>query len=1181
MKKLFNYTLLLVIVLFPLNVLAESGSNGAGNNASHIKDTGSNCGSSDVCRANFWGGVRITYVRADGTPVSDSYDFMSNAQAKNSNFQYNSLSGDKSKLSGGSSFSATSAGSIPSMSSLVSNFKSQCGSLGEKGGEQLSCKAQGYSSHTNLSFTQEQTWFNSLTKKGLTSSEYMGNIEALNKAIQTAYPSFNADALTQDMIDACSNGQDIFIQMEPLFTTWDGGKSGDNKFVLGTFRDQYQYYEKEGKAQRFVQKYNCSAWNFSSLMYYDSNDETSSFQGFATAGKNDKWTHPDEKNGTGAVMNWANNMKDFCEGCTFTNGEFKIDDKPIDASTYSGSSLYQYVLDPEGDVNCCGQVEEAIHKGDPNVSDELKENYDFYCDRIGDPCTKKEYPSLGETIYYCTDAKECDEDTYKEQCEPEEECEPDPGEPDDPENNCCPDEPIEPGKIEGDVNNCCTDGTTSEAHDYKLNDIFCNNDSLGVENYQYKCGAEYYNNDEVELESDYCRMYCTERISVEIPGPITATSGRYFELTTTSKGTKSSYIEGYRRCRIRIQYDSWEKDYYDTVKEQEEAYNSFQDNKAYQKLYEKAEKEVISGQKETSSISCSCSCSYTYTGTCGSGKNTYSCTKTATASASDSDTCDIEFNKYPFKEMFDIYPVKIDKDKRDACEDIYEAIEFKEKKSYKTEHDDWSAWEIDPSIAKCDQQTASMQKTVSAGGKCSCTLSCGRTTTEAERRREDVHTTRADYNAAADSDNASYNSAADIAKELEETIDKCDKYFTDYEGANAEENYTLDTTQQFSYTQIYMDEYEGLKLDEIFVEFEETPGCQTDPSVTTGASDEDGMQENQYSTNKYGTGEEKMTDFKNSTLEYQKTATGYKQYQDEMYPADKIFTTDGRYHATCSWDEGQNTLYTLVPSGAASETIEVENYTTHEQFHKVYLSTLEGTYETYWDLHGLGTPRRNSTEGRFDRYFRENGEMCSGDSPNELKTLACTFSSEHEIVLTGYCNGVATEPEDCDPYDEGFRLFNFKVVDPANLFPYESVNYSGTIGHNWFVDESGQNSMQAIQSTAAKGMTYAPDNLTYSFILSPTDMAHIKDYNATKVLDEYYNSLGGYNDFNLSCSLRDDCHDVATGGNTATCRDQCKSHFIEDLANGNVNVSGMNYPVTGWNNRNMDLTAVRRSYGWN
>ena len=88
--------------------------------------------------------------------------------------------------------------------------------------------------------------------------------------------------------------------------------------------------------------------------------------------------------------------------------------------------------------------------------------------------------------------------------------------------------------------------------------------------------------------NEYCQIYCTERVTVDVPGAITATSGRYFDLTTTAQGTKSPYVEGFKRCRTVIDYDQWHKDYMTAVEIEIEQYNKFQENRAHELAYNDA-----------------------------------------------------------------------------------------------------------------------------------------------------------------------------------------------------------------------------------------------------------------------------------------------------------------------------------------------------------------------------------------------------------------------------------------------------------------------------------------------------------------------------------------------------------------------------------------------------------------
>ncbi len=730
--------------------------------------------------------------------------------------------------------------------------------------------------------------------------------------------------------------------------------------------------------------------------------------------------------------------------------------------------------------------------------------------------------------------------------------------------DCCTLDPITPGYMEGNINNCCTDDTHSEASEYDLNDLFCYSDELKVDHAYPKCNSDYYLNTDAAL-NDYCEMYCTERISVDLPGAITATSGRYFTLTTTQQGTKSPYIEGYKRCRILVHYDEWESDYGDAVQSQVDAYNDYQYNKAYELTYKDAIDNVKTGQQSPSGISCSCSYSYTepcqkyhtdgtpYIGTC-----------TVNATDRKSGSCNVTYDRYEFTKFYDYYGVKIDERyENSSLSGVYDRYEIVNDPNAKgrTTHSAWVADNIDTS--SCDSTVSSME-TWSGN----CTYSCSRPTpSEAENNREDVDGTYNYYVNSANAANSSFNAASDTAKKLEEDLYKCDNYFTEFEGADAEANYNLDVSMDFYYTQVYLDDYGEKILDANYVDWSDE-GCTIDGPIT---SPDHEISAPNYSSD-YGTGTSTMNDFKNSTLDYHNSSTGYQNYIDETFEADRLFTHDAKYHGVCQWEEEQNQVNTLVPSGEASESTSEMNFTEHGREYRVYLTTFDGTYETHWNISGLGS------DGKFDDYFLENGTTCAAENPADTSMFTCKLHVEHEVVLTGYCNGTlgtdtTTDPEDCDPLKEGYNLFTFKIVDPVNLFPSgTTVTEDGEtkeIAYNWTSTAAGQQVMDEIQNTAADDETFSPSNLTYSFTVTPSDMQHIKNYN------DQQDEEGGYSDFELNCS----CPRNGDGTYAGPCV-QCKSTFLENLANGIVRYDGANHQVTGWSNPSDSIQGIRNKNNW-
>ncbi|MDE6142053.1 MAG: hypothetical protein K2G03_05570 [Bacilli bacterium] len=741
---------------------------------------------------------------------------------------------------------------------------------------------------------------------------------------------------------------------------------------------------------------------------------------------------------------------------------------------------------------------------------------------------------------------------------------------DGPEPECCKENPIEPGWIGGNVNNCCEDGGNSEAHEYDLDQLFCYDKDLHVDYYNPKCKTDYYVQEDTGLNEKYCKMFCTERVSVEIPGPITATSGRYFQLTTTSKGTKSPYIEGFKRCRIRVQYDIWEDDYGKAVDNQVKNYNLYQKNEAWRQTYQDAVDKKRTGQTSQGAVTLkfSASCSQSKgESSLGAGD---SCSAKVDKSTTKSAT--VKYTYYPFSKFLDWYNVELDADKRKN----YQAYEIK--RSFLVDRtkakysDNWSAYNFDYSDLESKKSEIVGKTESDSDGRCSCTATWkfdGYELSNAEKHSENVEGTLASYTNATSSAMNAYNSAVTVAKQLEEDIDRCDNYFTKYEGADAERNYSFNASMDFSYTQVYMDNEKGLQMDEQYIQFEEEPGCViTGP--TPGPDGADKLAGKRYSTDYSKSGNiEQLTDF-GKPLQFdnlQKGTSGYKAYLDAKYDADKLFTHDAKYRAECSWNEGENVYYTLSPNGFVSDATDFINFTEHGQEYRLHLSTLDGTYETHWKLIGLGSADKNSGKGKFDDFFMSQGETCANESPSESSMLTCKIHVEYEIVLTGYCNGsngtdTTVNVEDCDPYKEGYNLFSFKVVDSTNLFPNGYSTDAGEVGYNWSSTEKGQAAKREIEARGAADKTYSQENLTYSFILSPTDMGHVKNYNAQA------NADGGYSDFNMNCSC---------SGSSCV---NCKSIFLNELANGNVTYDGQSHSVTGWGNKNTSLDGIRRKYGW-
>lgn len=749
---------------------------------------------------------------------------------------------------------------------------------------------------------------------------------------------------------------------------------------------------------------------------------------------------------------------------------------------------------------------------------------------------------------------------------------------------CCTLAPkIEPNHIEGNVSNCCYDSTHSEAKEYDLNDLFCLENELKVNHYWKKCNNDPYVDDKMTGDlNEYCQIYCTERVTVDVPGAITATSGRYFDLTTTAQGTKSPYVEGFKRCRTVIDYDQWHKDYMTAVEIEIEQYNKFQENRAHELAYNDA---IDAKEAKVLDINISCSwqssgsssCEYTSTSGCPTGQT--SCKRTEshshpTPATPTPYTAQLNYYYYSKYNLPDYvyHLVKIDETKESEPNHIHNAVNIIYDKSKTPEASplNWSASKGDDPKTHSEwtggeeyySEWNNKTKTQTQGGNCTTTVTwtlvCN---SMPDFTTTDIYMIRDKYKYDAEQANTTYNHAADTAKDLEDKIDKCDYYFEKYEGTNAEENFKFQPNfQGMEYSQVYLNEYGSLIEDKQLIIFENEPGCEITGPIL-GPDAEDGLVEPQYSDAlHYNTGKEQMEDFKNAKLEWQESTTGFTQYRHELYEADKKFVQDAKYKAICSWNEPDNTKYTLVPRGEVLQS--TVNTTMNNRQYFIMLTTLDGTYDTRWLLSRLGT------NGKFDRFFAENGATCSTkQNAVEDGLFHCGLHIEHEIVYTGKCNGDKTtiSKEECDPTSGPETVLNFKIADPKNIFPSCSGG-SCDYGYNWFEGTNGPETLASIQRDGSNDSTYSPSHLSYSVTLTPGDMRQIKNYNTYRESDQ----RGGYSDFSLICSCPDEPEECNEVGGTQTCKRsescvKCKSIFLTNLYQGKVEYGGSSYSVTGGN----------------
>ena len=727
---------------------------------------------------------------------------------------------------------------------------------------------------------------------------------------------------------------------------------------------------------------------------------------------------------------------------------------------------------------------------------------------------------------------------------------------------------------EVEVNNCCEDSTTSKVSEPILNDLFCRDDDLKVDYYKLKSGINEYLQTNTDLDSNYCQMYCTERTQVDIPGALTATNGKYFKLAQNSvSGTYAPHTQSTKRCRIRVEYDKWLTDYRRQVDASVDAYNEYQKNKAYEASYRKAASEETEENKKTETVTVRCvkedSCSEYIPGTqvCKPGKTIRGYTA--------SDSFDLHYYEHNF--ISHNYE-RIARNSSLSAENIRHVGNFSTNISktyrildYRSVQDAVGNFIRDHSDASC---SVSSDMYNAAGN--------------AENHGlyfDDVTADANNYKSAADGNNSAYTAALGQIETLQKTLTRCDKYFTDDSVSttnSAEQMYNLPTSlSSFKYTQIYQDDYGNPKQTQVTVGFEGSCQYRRETDVSTPDTFAVSGTGGNYSTT-YGAGFASMKVLGKNLYYSNTTSSSFftNFVTDETYAADKMFWHDGRYIATCDWNrtdvdkytvgtDGKvvttnpstdDSAYRLVPRGEVyNYKSSLVNYSEHE-FVFSYSSSYDGKFETYWDLKGLG---ENS---KFDKYFEDGAGTCANQNPGDTSLLTCSLSSFHGGSFYGCCcgdsNGITYSTTTCDPYDDKAVKYEFKIVDPAKMFPADTDGYAD----NWKTT-LGNTAREAIEELGKNLSTYSPKTLSYSFVLTPSDMKQIKKYNSI------LNSYGGYTDSDLTC----DCSEVQGDGNKDNGKSctKCTSSFLDNLASGKILKDQT--LIGGWNRSDKSIAEVRKS----
>ena len=327
------------------------------------------------------------------------------------------------------------------------------------------------------------------------------------------------------------------------------------------------------------------------------------------------------------------------------------------------------------------------------------------------------------------------------------------------------------------------------------------------------------------------------------------------------------------------------------------------------------------------------------------------------------------------------------------------------------------------------------------------------------------------------------------------------------------------------------------------------------------------------------------------------TPVSYKRY----------ITYDLYYKMNCDWPDSpaniQKTVYpkptvegyTAMAGGdfkAGVVSTGTGNRTAHKYQYSVYLTTFKGEYETYWDMQGLGST--NKLQKFVERFNRERNTcalqgnaLSKGsaesllDSPTTVP-FTCRLDIAHGGMRIGQCRHGVDSSLPCDgPYPVN-EVFEFRVVDPKDIFPKNQAFDAVDMAHNWKKSDNtyGPTWNNIQNNVAAKDETYSPSHLTYSFKLTTRAMNAIKKYNKT-------NSYNAFDD-NMTC---DSCASQEQNGcgtinpDTGSCMNgntwkyackKCKSKFLSEISGSSAKIGSTNIGQKVWNN-SKGIDIIRNS----
>lgn len=724
--------------------------------------------------------------------------------------------------------------------------------------------------------------------------------------------------------------------------------------------------------------------------------------------------------------------------------------------------------------------------------------------------------------------------------------------------------------IDYSVNLCCEGDngtpTISYAYEPKINEIFCTlkkdcntTEDIIVPGANSTKSGNYL----AKKVNDYCNIYCTEKVNVQVPNHLNGKNGKYFKLKGTSVDGYSSegpIIWGNYACRNIIRYDYWVKDYVELAETVATKYNDYQEAQTISDLYDIAYEDGQSGNN-------SYSVGLSYSGTC------YTTIKNqnlnCTGHASDSCSAPFTYDKYiPNRSAnYQTAKIKYGDNKKTAagfyelesvaggnksasvnggyynihytygddtyhCQSIPSSKQVSCNVSYWTgeyypngypEYKDQTIYcdgsfrgantsnkPTDINIGKAWDNARTSAHNKATQAKTGYTSSV----TDLENKRKDI-TTCDDY--------FYVHSDDSFVKEKIQAADVSFNWFFVYISVNnyvQPTNYTpinykgnCDFVTRPEYNGNYDTEGRGL----------ESPHTDTKNPHTIAtlnifdSSKNDNIKCNNDSRKcSGGISENKIKDLR--TI----------KRQSQKYTSDTLY----KYYCTYKRADQKTNKFTVYPYGGYY-TYSSENANTfaaHQDELYVEYSVLYGQYQTFWRFTQIGSKNLNGTGGKFDAYFKSGTDCAKNGVSGSTMDYYCKLNVKSSLSKIQGCDigKLVTMNQGgnywstlcckgtCKSNIEDTLTFAFKIVDPTNIFPGSKDDNtpptgttskgSGSYAQNWFRTSKEINIKKQIQKESANDKLYDPSRITYQFQLNAKALRTIKEYNAKK---NDYNSMDG------------------------------------------------------------------------